>query len=211
MLCAGEKLHRCRTRFLRETIPSDNALVLGEGNGRFLCDFLRLNSLGRVTCVDSSARMIDRARRRLKCAGLSENRVSFIHENALTWRSRAVEYDLIVTHFFLDCFPPAELEALIRAIARSATPHAKWLIADFREPVAGWRRARAQCLLRLMYLFFRYVTGLPAKTLTNPDSLLVSAGFALKERLVSEWGLLHSDLWMSNESGPHSRDFMEGT
>lgn len=196
ILTAGGKLHRCRTQYLKEVDSSSRVLVFGEGNGRFLCDFLRTNSVATVSCVDSSSGMIDHARRHMRHFGLSEDRVSFIHENALNWKPRLSDYDLIVTQFFLDCFPANELRSVVGEIALSSTTDAKWLVADFREPVSGWRRARARFMLRVMYWFFRNATGLAARELTNPDLLLCSAGFLLKTRRISEWGLLHSDLWV---------------
>ena len=46
-----------------------------------------------------------------------------------------------------------------------------------------------------MYAFSRMVTGLRARRVTAPDSLLAAQGFALAGRQTSEWGLLHADLW----------------
>lgn len=46
-----------------------------------------------------------------------------------------------------------------------------------------------------MYFFFRRATLLPAKYLTSPDSFLQKSGFALRERRLTDWGLLHGDLW----------------
>jgi hypothetical protein len=105
------------------------------------------------------------------------------------------QFDLIATHFFLDCFTPAQLEILIPKIALAAAPNAVWLIADFQAPNAGLRRIRARLILQVMYLFFRIVTRLPARELTAPDAFLKRNGFFLRERRVSEWGLLKSDFW----------------
>jgi len=46
-----------------------------------------------------------------------------------------------------------------------------------------------------MYLFFRFTTRLPAKRLVNPDPVMEGAGFQLRNRQITEWGLLHSDHW----------------
>jgi hypothetical protein len=47
----------------------------------------------------------------------------------------------------------------------------------------------------MMCRFFRVVTRLPASELVSPDGILERNGFMLRERNVSEWGLLHSDWW----------------
>jgi hypothetical protein len=46
-----------------------------------------------------------------------------------------------------------------------------------------------------MYAFFRAFTRLPAKRLTDPGPFLKSHGYFLQDRLVTDWGLLRSDLW----------------
>ena len=192
---AGGRLQRCRTAFLNEVGRRRDVLLLGEGNGRFLVECRRALPQAHITCVDSSARMLDEARRRLVNSGLGAGNTEFLKANALDWKPPKPGFDLVVTHFFLDCFRPDQLEALMAALARVATPRATWLLADFRVPPAGGRRLRALLIHRLMYLFFRFATDLPAQCLTAPDRLLEANGFELRERRLSEWGLLHSDWW----------------
>lgn len=105
-------------------------------------------------------------------------------------------FDLIVTHFFLDCFRPGELEQLVQKIAAASADHARWLLADFRLPPHGWQRWRARAVLALMYSFFRLATGLSARRLTPPDGFLEAAGFQLARRHTANFGLAHSDLWL---------------
>ena len=194
-LLAGGKLQRCRTAFLPLLPPPRHALLLGEGNGRFLVEFLRAHPGTRFTCVDLSQRMLQRAQATLARARLDISAGRFIHADALDWLPSTETFDLIVSNFFLDCFPPEALEAVIRRVRQTAAPSARWLIADFREPSHGWRRWRARCILGLMYSFFRRLTALPTKRLTPPDEMLERAGFKLAARQLHEWGLLHSDLW----------------
>jgi hypothetical protein len=51
----------------------------------------------------------------------------------------------------------------------------------------------------MLYRFFRLATRLPATSLTPPDAFLQQNGFALRERRVYDWGLLHSDRWQLKE------------
>jgi hypothetical protein len=102
---------------------------------------------------------------------------------------------VIVTHFFLDCFDAKQLQQIVDKLAFAALPNASWLLADFQTPLIGLQRWRAELILKVMYLFFRVATRLPAQRLTSPNSYLTSNDFFLLERQVSEWGLLHSDLW----------------
>ena len=190
---AGSLLQRSRTCFLPEAASPQRALLLGEGPGRFLAELLRTNLHVEATCIERSPRMISEARRHLTRSEL--DRVRFAPVDALTAQLPSHHFDLIVTHFFLDCFTPDELEGLVARIASSATPEALWLLADFCQPEAGWTRWRARMVLALMYRFFRRVTGLSASRLTPPDPFLQAGGFRLTARRLANFGLVHSDLW----------------
>jgi ubiquinone/menaquinone biosynthesis C-methylase UbiE len=195
-LLAGGKIQRCRTAFLGETKQACRALLVGEGNGRFLSELLRANSSVQVTYVDASARMLEQARARLQRDGRSAERVDFIHADILSWSPPRDGFDLLVTHFFLDCFRPHQLAEVVARLSAVAAPDARWLVSDFREPDGGLAQWRAHWILTVMYWFFRIVTRLPARQLTPPDPFLEQQGFVLQSRRLSEWGLLHSDLWV---------------
>jgi ubiquinone/menaquinone biosynthesis C-methylase UbiE len=194
-LLAGTKLRRCRAAFL-PAIPSPcRALVVGQGHGVFVSELLKAHPNVHCTCVDVSSGMLEATRARLESEGLAGARVDFIHADVLEWKP-AEEYDLIATHFVLDCFRPDQLARVLSTLSVAAAPGANWLLADFRQPNAGLARWRARAILELMYVFFRWATGLPASELTPPDELLTRHGFCLSQRQTFEWGLLHSDLWV---------------
>jgi len=192
---AGNVQQRCRTSFLSETIGCRRALLLGEGPGRFLVELLRANPHVEVTCVERSARMIQEALSHVKHQGLDTARITVEQQDVLTWRPLVGAFDLVSTHFFLDCFRRDELEGVVTKVGVSATSEARWLLADFRVPERGWRRWRARGILALLYGFFRVTTGLSASQLTPPDDLLRAAGFRLAQRRLANSGLVHSDLW----------------
>lgn len=195
LVTAGGMLQRCRTAYLAAVTDCRRALLLGEGPGRFLVALLRANPQVEVWCVEQSAGMIRAARRELKRQGLTAARVTFAQQDALRWQPPRAPFDLVVTHFFLDCFRREELAQLIPKIATSATSEARWLLADFRLPERGWQRWRARAVLALMYAFFRSVTGLSAARLTPPDEFLEAGGFRRAERRLVNFGLAHADLW----------------
>jgi ubiquinone/menaquinone biosynthesis C-methylase UbiE len=196
---AGDKLQRCRTTFLDQIAAPTNILILGEGNGRFLLECRRKFPDAKITVVDASPRMLDRARNRLTGQGINCDRIEFICADALTWTPPERTFDLIVTHFFLDCFRATQVESLIATLARAASPKADWLLGDFQCAPAGFPRFRSRLILWLLYRFFRFTTRLPASTLTRPDAFLEQHGFKLRAREVYDWGLLHSDRWQAME------------
>lgn len=192
---AGGKLQRCRTAFLSQMTQARQVLILGEGNGRFLTECAQRLRFAQITCVDASDRMLELARARLRSRRLPEGTVEFVHADALKWAAPARRFDLVVTHFFLDCFPAAVLRQLLEKIAGLASPEAYWLLADFTIPDRGPACWRATIIHWMMYSFFAVATRLPARRLTPPDASLRAQGFVLRERLLLDWGLLHSDLW----------------
>jgi len=193
---AGEKLQYCRTAFLDDIPKAGNSLLLGEGNGRFLPACCQQFPDAHITCVEASAAMLVQARRRLARSGFARSRIAFVQADVLAWTPPPKEaYDLIVTNFFLDCFRREQLEQIIRMVGCAAAKNANWLLADFQVASGGVGKLRSKAILWMMYVFFRAVTRLPARQLTPPDSFLHGAGFILRQRTQTEWGLLRSDWW----------------
>ena len=193
-LLAGTKLERCRNALWDDIPRFDNALLVGEGHGKFLVSLLRRNPGAKVTCVDASEGMLEIARERLRRAALPVDGVEFIRAELPAWNPPE-RYDLLATHFFLDCFPREQLCAVINTLQSAARPGACWVVSDFQIPQAGFKRFRAQIIHRLMYSFFRIVTKLPASTLVSPQPFLRQCGFVRVRRTEFDWGLLCAELW----------------
>jgi SAM-dependent methyltransferase len=188
---AGSRLQRARTRWLEALAGCKHVLSVGEGHGRFAAAFLERFPQAKLTCVEASPGMLALARRRTRPW---EDRVRWECADALAWQA-VQKYDAVVTCFFLDCFPPDTLATIVRHVANAASAHAIWLMTDFAMPPAGLARWRAQGVHSLMYGFFRLVTRLPARRVTQPDGLLAAQGFELRRRQAFEWGLISADLW----------------
>ena len=181
----GGELQRRRCRYLGQLDGVRRALILGDGDGRFLAQFAQRHRQASADYVDLSPRMLALARRR---AG--NERVHYRHADALAAPLPQSEYDLIVTHFFLDCFNQPDAERLVHRAANAARPGALWLVSEFRA------RAWTRPLLRALYLFFRVTTGLKTRRLVDHRPLLERHGFRLEMEETSRFGLLASELWM---------------
>jgi ubiquinone/menaquinone biosynthesis C-methylase UbiE len=198
-LAFGDDLQRCRIACLSEIAAPRRALIVGEGDGRFLCELLRLHPGAEVDCIDSSQRMLQLARERVEQELPKQaERVRFFNQDVTTWNPPARHYDLVVTHFVLDCFPEPTLTGIIRKLARAATDDANWLLADFCIPPNGMVRLRAHAWLAAMYLFFRVTARIPASKLIDPTPLLRAEGFALAEQHLLRKGMLKSERWSRN-------------
>jgi SAM-dependent methyltransferase len=193
-LTLGTALENCRTHYLPQLLDRRRALVLGDGDGRFLAQLLATNPDLHADAVDTSATMLQLLRQRCEAATPNAaTRLRTHHANALTIPLED-SYDLVVTHFFLDCLTQPDLDSLITRVNPTITPGALWLISDFRIP-NGLMRLPARLLVRGLYLTFRLLTGLRTTHLPDYATPLTQAGLtriAHQHRLA---GLLTTELW----------------
>ncbi len=82
----------------------------------------------------------------------------------------AAAFDLIVTNFWLDCFPAADLAVMVPRLVGGLAPCGRWLVGDFALPSGGLvRRAdRPRARVAGMYAVFRLTTRIPAGRLADP-------------------------------------------
>ncbi|HEY5893956.1 MAG TPA: class I SAM-dependent methyltransferase [Chthoniobacterales bacterium] len=196
-ILAGRKLEHCRNAFWSRLPSVKTALLAGEGHGKFLVELLRRHPNAEITCVDSSIRMLEVSRRRLErnFPRAQRSQVKFIHVDLLEWRPPTGEFDLVSTHFFLDCFTEEQLSRLIPHLAAAVKTDANWLISDFQIPSSALARQRASIIHWLMYRFFRLAVDLPATVLVPPFDFLRRHGLTRVAHQEFDWGLLYCDLW----------------
>jgi len=195
-LTLGRALENCRLHYLPQLLDRHRALVLGDGDGRFLAQLLTQNSQLHADAVDTSAMMLELLRQRCEATGPNTaTRLRTHHANALT-HTLDGPYDLVVTHFFLDCLTEPELQSLITRIAPALTPNALWLLSDFRTP-NGLMRLPAKTLIRTLYFAFRILTGLRTTHLPDHATALTQAGLTRISQHVSLAGILITELWQT--------------
>jgi SAM-dependent methyltransferase len=195
-LTFGPLLQRCRTAHLNRLGGCRSALVLGDGDGRFLAELLRAYPELRADSLDISPAMIALARQRVDAIPGAAARVRFVVADARTTPPPGDDYDLVVTNFLLDCFDAADQGRVIDRAAAACGPTALWLDGDFRLPAGGWPRRAARVLLAGMYLFFRVVTRLPTGRLSDPAPLLAAHGFACVAETSWLRGFLTARVWV---------------
>jgi ubiquinone/menaquinone biosynthesis C-methylase UbiE len=210
-LVAGKILQEARTAHTDKLQQPSNVLMLGEGPGRLLAHLLDRLPSAHFLVMDQSQGMLNQALKCLQRTHSDCSRITWLNRNILTQDIPDGPYDLITTPFFLDCFTQDQLDLIIPSIASRSAQQCHWLLIDFQIPATGkFRSTRARCVHRLMYTFFRIITGIDADHVVEPDSLMEAAGFRRLSRLEFNAGLIRSDLWRrvgkisGNGGRPHS-------
>jgi SAM-dependent methyltransferase len=192
-LTFGLFLQRTRTHFLPELTHCRRALILGDGDGRFTARLLRTNPQIQVHAVDASPRMLHSLQ---KEAGHHARRVTLEIADIRHWHPQSKnQYDLIVTHFFLDCLTISEVDDLIHRLAAATTSTTLWLISEFTIPPTLFGRIIAAPLVACLYLAFHLLTNLRLDHLPDHRQALTASGWSLQSKRTYLCGLLVSELW----------------
>ena len=188
----GPWLGRCRRAFLDELGAARRALILGDGDGRFTAALLAANGHVQVDAVDASAAMLRALKRR---AWRNAKRVRTCVADARLWEPERRGYDLVVTHFFLDCLTTDEVGALTARMRRVMPPGAAWVVSEFAVPEGAYGRLVARPLIAFLYFAFRVMTGLRVRRLPKYAAEMEKAGLELRERRTWLGGLLAAEKW----------------
>ena len=166
-LVFGRALQKARCAGLRGEAPK-RVLVIGDGNGRFLEQAVRAWPDAHFVSIDASEGMLRQAKKRV-----DKDRVRFIHADVVVGLNELENqtFEVIVTHFFLDCFREDSLEKLIPILARMRTKSGVWDITDFSDQSPHHR-----AMLWVMYRFFHTFTETPAKCLPDYRRILRAQG-----------------------------------
>jgi hypothetical protein len=188
----GPYLARCRTAFLNECRTCRRALILGDGDGRFTAQLLRANPIVEIDAVDASAGMLEMLLRR---AGSGRKRVQAFRADVRGFQPPHPPYDLVVTHFFLDCLLTEEVRTLAATLRAATANDALWLVSEFAIPPGWFGRLVARPLIWVLYRAFDLLTGLRTRKLPGYAAELTSAGFSQKRRKLWLHNILVSEIW----------------
>ncbi len=191
-LSFGPLLMRCRMQFLPRMLLARHALILGDGDGRFTAALLRVNPNLSADAIDASPAMLTAL---LRATGKNQTRVQTQCADLRNWQPQNTKYDLVVSHFLLDCFSTEEVTQLITRILPSLDHGAIWAVSEFALPHRRIQRALANLLISFLYRVFGLLTGLQIRNLPDYTTQLQANGFQLimvKPRL---FGILRSELW----------------
>lgn len=188
----GRLLERCRFAQLPHLVSAKTALILGDGDGRFLARLLAINRGLHAEVVDTSEAMLTLAGIRVPDAA----EVNFVCADIRTYQpAPGRSFDLVTTHFFLDCLTEQDIACLINRLQPSFSSRSTWVVSEFAIPARGAERWAGRLLIRALYLAFRVLTGLHVQRLPAYAPLLEQAGFVLQDSSIFLGGILRSERW----------------
>ena len=199
-MALGPLLQQTRIHFLPQVAHTRRAVVLGDGDGRFLARLLVQNPELHAVALDSSAAMLALLRSRCeRASSTAPYRLRTLQHSVLE-HICSRDTDLIVSHFFLDCFTQPEVDAIAHHFGHTARPGTLWLLSDFRIP-EGVLQPFAKVYVRALYFAFRILTGLRVTHLPNHGAALNAVGFGCIARHEKLGGLLYTELWQRQPQG----------
>jgi ubiquinone/menaquinone biosynthesis C-methylase UbiE len=201
-LSFGTALERCRFHFLPQLHSTQRALLLGDGDGRFTAALLQQAPHARAVAIDGSEAMLHALRQRCNAvaAGNRLTTLCMLLNAGLPAAATSSAFDLIATHFFLDCLNEAEIERVAHDATACTTPYARWIVSEFRIPNRGAMKLPARVVVRLLYLAFGVLTGLRTQRLPAYEPILQNHGWQLAEQQTRLGGLLVSQLWQREKA-----------
>ena len=196
----GPMLERCRFGWIAELTERRRALVLGDGDGRFVAKLLEAAPGLRADAVDGSPAMLHLLRKRV-AVGKNEARLTTVCMDVRSFVPPGCDYDLVATHFFLDCLTEAETEALIARVRPHLTRGARWVVSEFEvldgDGVGRWV---SRGIIAGLYAAFRVLTGLRVRKIPPWRALLERHGLVCAGSRRWLGGLLTSELWEAGEA-----------
>jgi ubiquinone/menaquinone biosynthesis C-methylase UbiE len=167
-------------------------LLLGDGDGRFLEQVSLMGTDAFIVSVDSSAKMIDLSKRKLEKSALN---VEFNCTKIEDFQPiESFKPDLIIAHFFLDCFTHDEVKLIIDRVSEWAAVNAKFVISDFSiTKKTSFNRIYQKMLTSIMISFFRLFCGISTRFLPNIPKIMTSQGWnclsqeSLKSEFINSW------------------------
>jgi ubiquinone/menaquinone biosynthesis C-methylase UbiE len=199
----GSTLSQARRTFITRIRAGNHILLIGEGNGRFLSEVLKQTSATSFTVVDSSPRMLAASARRIATVNRCP-RVELIHADLLEWRSPAMHYDRVVTHFFLDLFPPDLIRQIVEKISLLSAKNALWVNVDFTSKNQNLHQ---KLLMWTQYRFFRTFAKIESSQLFDPRPYMRQAGWEILESRSFDSGWISSQLMSRQLSPPQNPGF----
>jgi len=166
------KIYRSQIEFLDTIATGSKVLIVGGGTGWIIAEVNKRTKSPNICFIEKSDRFIARA---VKNAGNVDN-VNFIHGSFLNHKFD-VQFDVIISNFYLDLYSKEHLRKEIEAIKRILNTGGLWLVSDFQISANYLRKLWQLPLTSIMYRFFNLITGLSTRKLEDIFPLISEQNF----------------------------------
>lgn len=158
----GQKIKNAQINSLQYIPAGATILIAGGGTGWILEEIAEIFPEGlHITYVDKSLKMVTLSQER----SIGLNKVEFINASIEDIKLPLQKFDVILTPFFLDCFPEKTLSPVFEKLNNGLKNEGRWINIDFylssKSPF--WQKAMVQ----IMYLFFRLFSRIETNRLPN--------------------------------------------
>jgi tRNA (cmo5U34)-methyltransferase len=160
----GKSIVAAQNHFLKYIPEGSHILIVGGGTGWIIDAIFEVNRTCSIVYLEASQKMLQKAQARVDADDLP--RVKFLFQSEMPSEG---SYDVIITNFFLDLFPPHKLVSILHQLKDRMKHDGRWIVTDFVDGGKLWQRL----LLQLMYWFFKRISKIEATTLP-PWSLLLA-------------------------------------
>lgn len=161
---SGGQIHALKTFQIGELQAGQRILYAGVGDGEDAV--LAANRQVKLTLLDASPLMLERAKRKFEAAS-ADDTVEFICSDVLK-HQRPGHYDIVVANFFLNIFTEPMMQAVLAHLAAMLKPGGKLLIGDFSYPRGRFAtRATQRAYYFLSMVSFWLLGGTPLHPVYN--------------------------------------------
>lgn len=195
-VASAGRIHASQRALLPFLPARQRVLVLGGGSGRFLMEMVQGGLVSSAVSIDLSPEMTRRTAARLTEAHLTDK--VELRVGSLERLNSNEQFDVIVTHCFLDLFGDAELRIVVRTLNGALRPGGLWLFSDFSVDGPGAAPAVRGTIVRGLYAFFRTTCGISARRLPDFTAAFAHAGLETVEERRFAVGLLNVRLLRKN-------------
>lgn len=203
-----------------------NVLIAGGGTGWILEEIAKIHPSGlSITYVEISAKMLEISQKR----NTKANTITYIrssiedfkpaHKKESTFDSSAssnsnfksganisdtpnkdAPYDTIITAFLFDNFLPEKVNSVFTQLNSYLKNGGSWLFCDFNYEENSGKKWQLY-LLKTMYLFFRYIAHVEARSLTQTVQLFTNSGYTVENEAYYYKGFIKSVVYYKHEQG----------
>lgn len=168
----GKTIFHAQTCLLSTIHANSSLLIVGGGSGWILEEIAKLHNDGlEIIYIESSEKMIALAKERK----YNHNNVSFICLPIQEYQTLQ-QFDYVFTAFLFDILTEEKINSAFAKIHPLLKTGGKWLYADF-IPTNSTKKNWQKMLLKIMYLFFRIVSRIDAKRLTDMAPYFKTANY----------------------------------